>query len=151
VSIVSNKTGKYTTPEECYNILTDAIGGDITLSQEEQGSLKWLSGWLSGWSEETLNDMLSIIGKLKGEIITEAAPWAQELISIPDAAEILGVDPSAIRHAIARGSQGLQPNVDYTRIGSTWVLHKNAVLRLGGRPAEAKWQAYLKRRFNNQE
>jgi len=133
------------TPGQRYGAMMAELD-DITLTEMETRIINWLSEL----DDHTVDPLISIFRKLKGDIITEASPWAQELISIPDAAEILGIDPSALRHAIARGSNGLQPNVDYTRIGTTWVLHKNAVLRLGGRPAEAKWNAYLERRLSNQ-
>lgn len=137
---------EFYTTGQLYSMMLAALE-DITLSDEEDRIIQWLSEY----DNHTVLPLISIFRKLTGNIITEAAPWAQDLISIPDTAEILGIDPSALRHAIARGSHGLQPNIDYTRIGSTWVLHKDAVLHLGGRPAEAKWQAYLKRRFNSQE
>ncbi len=53
-----------------------------------------------------------------------------ELISLADAAKALGVDSSAIRHAIASGR--LQEGKHCAKYGKQWVLHKSAFLAFQG-------------------
>jgi len=71
--------------------------------------------------------------------IDKLAPWFHDLVSLSDAAAIMNVDPSAIRHAIARGSYGLIEGQHYMKYGKQWVLHKSAIEAMTG--SSEDWQA----------
>ena len=72
----------------------------------------------------------------------ERGPFSQ-LLSFGEAAEIWGLDPSALRKAVSNGR--LKPGIDCRKFGKQWVISVDAMQRLYryNIPSSDPWNKFI--------